>query len=344
VTPPRRHHGLVLGKFLPYHAGHAHLIRTARAHVDALTVLVCSVEREPIPGRLRHRWVAAAHPDCHVVHVAEEVPQAPEDDPSFWPIWIDLIARHAGAVDTVFTSELYGDELADRIGARHVCVDIARRDVPVSGTKVRDDPMTFWEFLPPEVRPYFVRRIAILGAESTGKTTLAQRLAQRFDTTWVPEYGRAYCERLDARALSLADFDAIGLGQLAAEGAAAHEANRVLICDTDLLTTCTWSELITGTRPAWLAAAARERSYAHVLLLDADVPWIDDGTRVLRDRRHEHTTLLVDGLRQAGQSYTLLSGSFADRFDEASRIVAETIARKTPASLRVDAFAPDVGR
>ena len=82
--------GLVLGKFLPYHAGHAHLIRAARAQVDELVVLVCSVEREPIPGALRFRWVRDSHSDCRVVHVAEEVPQAPEDDPEFWPIWTDL--------------------------------------------------------------------------------------------------------------------------------------------------------------------------------------------------------------------------------------------------------------
>jgi HTH-type transcriptional repressor of NAD biosynthesis genes len=104
-TTTSRSRGLVLGKFLPYHAGHAHLIRSARAGVDALTVLVCSVAREPIPGGHRYQWVRASHPDCRVVHVSEEVPQAPEDDPAFWPIWIDLVRRYAGDVDVVFTSE-----------------------------------------------------------------------------------------------------------------------------------------------------------------------------------------------------------------------------------------------
>src|SRR5690348_6780398 len=96
--------GLVLGQFLPYHAGHAHLIRTARAAVDELVVLVCSIESEPIPGPCRFAWVRDAHPDCRVIHVAEEVPQAPEDSAAFWPIWTDLIARYAGKVDVVFTS------------------------------------------------------------------------------------------------------------------------------------------------------------------------------------------------------------------------------------------------
>ena len=80
-------------------------------------VLVCSIERETIPGATRFAWVRDSHPDCHVVHVAEEVPQTPDESADFWPIWTDLIARHAGTVTTVFTSEDYGDELARHIGA-----------------------------------------------------------------------------------------------------------------------------------------------------------------------------------------------------------------------------------
>jgi HTH-type transcriptional regulator, transcriptional repressor of NAD biosynthesis genes len=307
-------HGLVLGKFLPYHAGHAHLIRSARARVDALTVLICSIARESIPGGARYQWVRSSHPDCRVIHVSEEVPQAPEDDPAFWPIWTDLIRCYAGGdVDIVFTSESYGDELAARIGARHVCVDAARRTVPVSGTAIRNDPMGHWQYIPEVVRPYFVRRVAILGAESVGKTTLARQLAERFDTTWVSEYGRAYCEGLDASRLELPDFEAIAWGQATWEDAAAATANRVLICDTDLHTTCTWSDLIAGARPAWLTGAACARRYDLVLLLDEDVPWIDDGTRVLDARRAEHTSRLRAELEAAGRDFLLVSGDFPQR-------------------------------
>ena len=318
-------HGLILGKFLPYHEGHAHLIRTGRGRVDALTVLVCSIPPEPIPGVLRHHWVSASHPDCRVVHVAEDVPQAPDDDPGFWPIWVDLIRRHAGAVDVVFTSEAYGDELARRIGARHVSVDGPRTAVPVSGTAIRSDPLTYWAYIPPIVRPYFVRRVAVLGAESTGKTTLAQSLARHFATVWVAEYGRIYCEDRDALALQSADFDAIGRGQIAAEETAATRANRVLICDTDVHTTCTWSDLVIGTRSVWLTEAAASRRYDLTLLLGADVPWIADGTRVLQDRRDEHTARLRQALSQAGQPYTLVDGDYDRRFAVARAAVAALV-------------------
>jgi nicotinamide riboside kinase len=94
-----------------------------------------------------------------------------------------------------------------------------------------------------------------------------------------------------------------------------------LICDTELHTTATWSDMVAGERPAWLTAAARARHYDLMFLLDHDVPWIDDGTRVLGDRRAEHTQRLRDELRSAGRDFTLLSGSFEERERRAAELV-----------------------
>lgn len=310
--------GLVLGKFLPYHSGHAHLIRTARRAVDELTVLVCSIASDPIPGRLRFEWVRDSHRDCRVVHVTEEVPQTPDESPDFWPIWIDLIQRYAGAIDVVFTSEQYGDELAARIGATHACVDLARATVPISGTMIRSAPLAHWEYLPSVVRPYFARRVAILGPESTGKTTLAATLATGYRTTWVPEFGREYCETRPAMSLTLEDFDCIGRGQLQDEEEMAHRANRLLFCDTDLLTTCTWSDIVVGSRPRWLDQAAARQSYALTLVLSPEgVPWVADGMRVLELRRTEHMARIVHELEKHGRSCVVLTGSFEERLAEA---------------------------
>ena len=324
----RMTHGLVLGKFLPYHRGHAHLIHTARRHVDQLTVLVCSIRREPILGGERYQWVRAAHPDCRVVHVSDEVPQTPEEDPAFWPIWTALIGRHAGVVTHVFTSESYGDELARRLAARHVCVDPARHTVPISGTAIRADPLAHWDYLPDVVRPYFTRRVALVGAESVGKTTLARALAAHFATEWVPEYGRTYCEGRDARELHLVDFEAIAWGQATWEDEAARRANRVLICDTELHTTCTWSDLVVGRRPPWLTRAARARHYDLVLHLAPDVPWVDDGTRVLADARAEHDRRLRAELAAAERPVHRVHGSFSDRFASARQAIETVLARR----------------
>lgn len=314
-------HGLVIGKFLPYHEGHAHLIREARGQVDALTVLVRSSLRDPIEGRLRHGWVHRSHPDCRVLHLDEEAPQSPEESASFWPIWRELVSRHAGSVDVLFTSEPDGEGWARQFGARHVAVDRDRQVVPVLSSAIRTNPMGLWDWIPTEVRPFYLRRVAILGAESTGKTTLARRLSDALGAAWVPEYGRLYCEHRDALTLTTPDFEAIAWGQVAWEDAAASTADRVLICDTELHTTNTWADLVMGTRPDWMTAAARERRYDLVLVLENDVPWEADGTRVLEHRREEHLRLIEAELRSAGRGWRRIGGDADARFNEALRLI-----------------------
>ena len=171
------------------------------------------------------------------------------------------------------------------------------------------------------------RRVALLGTESTGKTTLAATLARTFNTVWVPEYGREYCEVVPSFQLRLHDLEAIAWGQATWEDDYARRANRVLFCDTELHTTATWSDLLLGTRPAWLTAAARARRYDLLLLLDDEgTPWLEDEVRVLSRRRAEHTRLLRAELEAAGRAYTVLSGSFADRQREAERLVRVLLA------------------
>jgi NadR type nicotinamide-nucleotide adenylyltransferase len=283
--------GLILGKFLPPHAGHVHLVETGRAAVARLTVLVCSLAREPIAGALRHAWMQELFPDVDVVHVAEELPQEPAEDPDFWAKWIAAIRRVVPVgPDLVFTSEDYGDELARRLGARHVCVDRARARHPISGTRVRADPLAAWAHLPAPVRAHFVKRVLVYGSESTGKTTLAERLAGRHRTAWVPEHARAY---LDAKGtLEAADLEAIARGQLADEERLARRADRVLFCDTDLATTVVYAEAYFGRCPDWIRAAAAARRYDLVLFCEPDVPhvadpWRDFGAPAARAAMHE---------------------------------------------------------
>jgi NadR type nicotinamide-nucleotide adenylyltransferase len=319
---PRRR-GLVLGSFLPYHEGDAQLIRTARAACDEVTVLVCTLPSDPIPGALRFRWVRDSHPDCRVVHVTDVVPRTPDESPAFWRTWTDLVCRSAGPVDLLFTSEDFGQELARRIGAAHNRVDAARALVPISGTEILRDPLAHWEFIPRVVRPYFARRVVLVGSESTGKTTLARKLAREFHTAWVPEYGRDYCEVVPAEELTLDDYGMIAWGQAVWEDERALDANRVLICDTDLHTTATWSDLMLGERPAWLTDAARSRRYDLFILLAPDIPWVQDGLRVLSERRAQHHRLIEQELATAHRNVVRVTGSFEER----ERAATEAIAR-----------------
>lgn len=152
--------GFILGKFMPLHRGHMHLIETAQSRVTRLTVLVCSLARDPIPGALRYQWVRELYPAVNVQHFTEDAPQYPHEHPDFWAIWRAIVLRYCPAPDVVFTSETYGDKLAAVVGAQHACVDIARTVFPVSGTAVRANPRAYWQFIPPPVQAYFAPTLA----------------------------------------------------------------------------------------------------------------------------------------------------------------------------------------
>jgi NadR type nicotinamide-nucleotide adenylyltransferase len=314
--------GLILGKFLPPHAGHVHLVRAALAEVERLTILCCSLRREPIPGALRHAWMRELFPEADVVHVDEELPQEPAEDPRFWERWIAAVRRVVPrGPDLVFTSEDYGDELARRLGARHVCVDRARAQVPISGTSVRRDPLAAWPHLPPPVRAYFVKRVAVFGAESTGKTTLAEKLAARFGTVWVPEFARTYLDR-KGPPVELADIEPIARGQIADEDRLARAADRVLFCDTELETTVIYSEQYFGVCPDWIRAEARRRRYDLYLLLAIDVPWVPDPWRDFGHAREALNARFRAALVGKAAPVVEIRGAWDERLEAATAAVA----------------------
>ncbi|MFC4020171.1 AAA family ATPase [Micromonospora sp. GCM10011542] len=218
-------------------------------------------------------------------------------DPAVWDAHCAVFreAVGPGPVDAVFSSEAYGAELARRFDAVPVSVDPDRRTVPVSGTAVRADPAGHWPFLSPPVRAWFVRQVVVVGAESTGTTTMAAALAAHYRTSWVPEYGRELTarklDRLRERSPGATvfdvtwdrdDFRAVVREQQAAEDAAARSSGPLLFCDTDARATAVWEERYLGSASPEVRAAAR-RPALYLLTDHRDVPFTDDG---LRDGEH----------------------------------------------------------
>lgn len=313
--------GMILGKFMPPHLGHQYLVDFARNYVEHLTVLVCSLQSEPIPGDLRYRWMREMFPDVNVVHFTDENPQEPKDHPDFWQIWYDSIRRVLPTgPDYVFASEDYGGKLAEILGATYIPVDKARSLVPISGTQVRQNPLANWHYIPPCVRPYFLRRICIFGPESTGKSTLAQKLATHYNTICVSEYARGLLDYKDGKC-DFEDIPRIARGQIASEDALARQANRVMFCDTDLITTTIWSDVLFGKCPQWIHEQANQRHYDLYLLLDVDVPWVDDAQRFLPHYREEFRDRCIQALESRLKPYTLISGGWEERFHKACMAV-----------------------
>ena len=117
------------------------------------------------------------------------------------------------------------------------------------------------------------------------------------------------------------DIAYIARGQVAAEEALARQANRLLICDTDPLLTCVWSEVLFDRCPAWLCEMAEKRHYDLYLLTDIDAPWVDDGQRYLQNAREEFMNRCRKLLDRLGRRYVTLSGSWDNRLKTATEAI-----------------------
>ena len=170
----------------------------------------------------------------------------------------------------------------------------AARPSPISAEAVRADPWGQWHFIPPAVRPYYARTICLHGAESTGKSSLAAALARYYQTDIVPEYGRTWCETFGTD-LIMADLLAIARTHDAMTRSALRRCNRRLVLDTDPLMTAVWADMLFGERDPWFEDwQATADLY---LLLDIDLPWRDDGTRLFggtEERRRFHDLAIAE--------------------------------------------------
>jgi NadR type nicotinamide-nucleotide adenylyltransferase len=174
--------------------------------------------------------------------------------------------------------------------------------------------------LAPCVRAYFVPRVVVVGAESSGKTTLCERLAARFAAPWVAEYGREYTLRKYAdgpQTWTREEFVHIAREQQRREDSAAREAGDVLLCDTDAFATELWLERYLGTRADLRGWPTRDRPVDLYLVPAPDVAFVPDG---IRDGEHLRAWMharFLEELSARGLPFAVLSGSYEAREREA---------------------------
>jgi NadR type nicotinamide-nucleotide adenylyltransferase len=165
-----------------------------------------------------------------------------------------------------------------------------------------------------------MKRVGIVGAESTGKTTLAVALAEHYLTTWVPEFGRLYTEarRPSGELWRSAEFTFIAIEQARMEDELAQIATRVLICDTDPLATAIWHERYLGAPSAAVLAIAAGRRYDLYVLTDVDTPFVPDDIRDGESIRQWMHKRFEDELSRVGTPVLLVSGPHEQRLAAAT--------------------------
>lgn len=167
-----------------------------------------------------------------------------------------------------------------------------------------------------------VKRIAITGPESTGKSMLAQQLAECYHTVWVEEYAREYINNLN-RPYNEEDILAIAQGQMAREDSQALKADKVLFCDTELIVTKIWSDVKYARCHPWILQEIERRKYDLFLLCSIDIPWENDPQREHPHQRQFLFDLYYKELTDRKLPFFVLSGLGEKRLENALRFIRD---------------------
>jgi HTH-type transcriptional regulator, transcriptional repressor of NAD biosynthesis genes len=308
---------------MPIHAGHIALIEFAASRCDELIVSMSYTDLDPIPFAKRFEWIKeifCSHKNIHPRLIADDFDEPHLDVNERTEGWAKVISKVYPKIDLVFSSESYGEPFADHLGAVHVAFDPERERVPISASAIRAKPFTHWDYIPQVARPYFVKKICFYGAESTGKSTMAEKMAKRYNTIFVPEVAR---EMITTNDFTLDDIARIGVAHHERILERIKDANKILFCDTDAITTRIYSYHYLKAIPTVLEDLDVQMTYDKYFLFDIDVPWVADGLRDLGHEREKMHALFLNELQKRKINYTLVCGDWEQR----EKIITDEIDR-----------------
>ena len=356
--------GVIFGKFYPVHTGHINMIYEAFSKVDLLHVVVCTdterdlklfqeskMKRMPT-NQDRLRWMQQIfkyqQKQIFIHHLNEEgIPSYPNG----WEAWAERV-KALFEQKNIHPTMVFSSEVQDKapyekyLDLEVVLVDPARERFNVSATKIRNNPFQYWRFIPKEVRPFFVKTIAILGGESSGKSVLVSKLANVFNTTSAWEYGREFVfEQLggDEQAMQYSDYPQMALGHQRYVDYAMKHAHKVAFIDTDYITTQAFCIQYEGKAHPFLDSMIREYPFDVTILLSNNTKWVDDGLRSLgsQKQRQRFQALLKKLLEKHHVPYIEIeSPSYLDRYNQTKEVV-EAILNDEPIPLQFKQYNTD---
>jgi HTH-type transcriptional regulator, transcriptional repressor of NAD biosynthesis genes len=176
----------------------------------------------------------------------------------------------------------------------------------------------FWDFIPNRLKPFAVLKFCFYGPESTGKSTMAKKMASLYQTEFVPEVAREF---ISSNNFSVNDIVKIGQEQTRRIREKTKTANKILFCDTDLITTQIYSQQYLGVVPEAIRQLEKKVSYDLYFLFDIDVPWVADGLRDLGNKRKEMYSVFKEALDRRKIKYVMIGGDYQQREDDIKQIV-----------------------
>ena len=327
--------GFIGGKFLPLHLGHLYAIIEAHNQVDKLyIVLSSSIKRDKelcqrdgikyMPAEVRMSWIGEAVNDLDNIEIINIIDTQNDADYN-WEQGAKLItAAIPEKITHVFSSEEDYTDLFNRFYpfAKHIVIDAQRTLIPISATKIRKNIYAHWEKLPPYVRGFFTKKIALVGTESVGKSTLTKKLAKFYSTSFIPEIGRDYCEKYKNN-LTVPMFDSIAMKHFVAQQDALAFCDKILFVDSDAVITKYYLDMYCNAESKLIDQIIPKQNFDLCLYLEPDIPWQQDGFRFAGQSmvRQQNNMRLKLMYTLNNIEYQTISGTFSERFNQARKLI-----------------------
>lgn len=334
--------GMYGGSFDPLHIGHLSDIIRAAGECEELYVMVSwCTQRDSIPCQTRCEWITETTkhlPNVKIITVEDTAPNKDVyNSDKYWEDGAADIKRLIGKkIDAVYCGTDYLDtgRFESLYGDESVVIYFDRAEIPISSTDIRTWATKHWDYIPSVCKPYYCRRVLVIGSESTGKSTLVRNLALAYNTNYVPEIGRETCERAGGEEfMTYDDLEENVIRQYEETEKLAGVASRILFVDTDALTTLFYGDFLLKNEDE----RQRLRKFAEethlknrwdlVLYMAPDCGFVQDGTRneLIREERTKFDALLSKVYDDHGVSFHRLTGDWTTKFNSAKKLIEQEL-------------------
>lgn len=321
--------GLTLGKFAPLHKGHQYMIETALKEVDELIVIIYDTSVINVPLPIRSEWIKKLYPSVKVIEAwdcPEPYSNIDKYEKQEEQYVLELLKEER--VTHFYCSEYYGKHMSKALNAIDRRLDESKQLVPISATMIREDLYRYRNMLSSVVYRDLITKIVFVGAMSTGKSTITEELAKRYNTTFASEYGRDYWTlHQHNRRIGLEAFDEIGTRHIEIEDKNILDANQYFFVDTNAITTYMFAMDYHGKATQYLTQLALENAQRYDLffLCDDDIPYDDTWDRSGEQKRHIFHKQIIADLERRKIPFIVLKGNLEERIQKVDNILKRFI-------------------